>query len=250
MIRRTVAAILVASQAIALGADALRIPPVTTVGALERAAVPITGTLTLPAGAAVRVVFGFTPSTFRAESATSGPTAALQCPVMLPQNVVANSRTDGEFTIECATTQSVSDGLIGTLDITGLPTTDVEGTLRPLRVLVNGVERSDVSLQGGLIRISEGGPRPAQIEGVSGNAPNPVVSRTEFRYSIAQAGTVHFFIRDVTGKLYAQLPSEELQPGTHSKEFVPDTWSLANGVYVFQLVTPTAAYYHSFVVQK
>ncbi len=250
VIRRTAAAILVAAHAVAMAADAIRIPPVTTVGALERASVPITGTLNVPANAAVRIIFRFTPSTFRPSGAVGGGAAALLCPAIDPTNVVVNGRTDGEFSIECNTAQAVADGVVAMLTITGLPTTDVEGTLRPLRVLVNGVERSDVELQGGLVRISEGGPRPTLTEGVSGNAPNPVVSRTEFRYSIAQAGTVRYFIRDVAGKLYAELPSEELQAGTYTKEFVPDTWSLSSGVYIFQLVSPTTSHYHTFVVQK
>jgi hypothetical protein len=233
-----------------MAADSILIPPVTTVGALERTSIAITGTLTVPPESVVQIVFGFTPSTFRPFGASGGPLSALQCPVIDIANVTVNGRTNGEFSITCSTSQSVTNGVIGALDITGLPTADIEGTLRPLRVIVNGTERSDVSLQGGLVRIAEGGPRPFPLEGVSGNVPNPVIERTAFRYSIAQAGTVHYFIRDVAGRLYAELPSEDLQPGTYAKEFVPETWNLSNGVYVFQLVSPTTSHYHTFVVQK
>jgi len=234
----------------AVASDAIGIPAVTTVAVLNRVTIPITGSLDVPAGAVIRIDFEFTPSTFQPNAAQGSPAAALECPTIALTNVDARSKTDGSFSVECNQAQTVSNGVIATLEITGIPTLDREGSLRPTKLFVNNIERSSVLFQGGVIQVTEGGSQPQPLEGVSGNAPNPVLNRTNFEYSIVEPGLVRFFIRDVHGRLYAELPSETLSAGAHTKLFETDAWSISSGVYIFQLVTPTSSYNHTFMVQK
>jgi flagellar hook assembly protein FlgD len=72
------------------------------------------------------------------------------------------------------------------------------------------------------------------------NSPNPVVSRTAFRFQLPQEAEVHFGVYDLAGRLVATLASgAALRPGAH--EIV---WNgrndaggdVASGIYAYKIV--------------
>ncbi len=234
----------------AMAQQAVSIPSDISVAQLGRTTVPITGTLDVPPGAIVEIDFTYVPSIMQPGPAIGGPTAAFRCASVDVTNVVVTSRTDGQFTLRCADVQSVTSGLIAQLDITGLPSLDDQGALAPIRLRVNGEDRTSVVFSGGTVRLTGDRSRPSLAEGISSNFPNPFVSTSTFTYTVATDGPVTFTIRDIKGAVFATLPAIEQTKGTHQLEFRSESWQLASGTYIMQMTTETDAYLHPFVVVK
>jgi hypothetical protein len=234
----------------AMAQQSVAIPSDITVAQLARVTVPITGTLDVPPGATVDIDFTFVPSVVQPGPSTGGPTAAFRCASVDVTNVVVTSRTEGSFTLRCSDVQSVTSGLIAQLDLTGLPSQDDQGALAPVRLRINGEERTGVTFSGGIVRISGDRARPTLAEGIASNFPNPFSNASTFTYTMATDGPVTFTIRDIKGAVYATLPKIEQSRGTHQLEFSVESWQLASGTYIMQMTTETDAYLHPFVVVK
>jgi glucose/arabinose dehydrogenase len=66
------------------------------------------------------------------------------------------------------------------------------------------------------------------------NYPNPFNPTTKINFAIASASNVSLQVYDMSGRIVAELMSNEfIQPGNYSREF--DATGLASGIYVYKL---------------
>ena len=70
---------------------------------------------------------------------------------------------------------------------------------------------------------------------LSQNYPNPFNPATKINYKLSKAGFVKLSVIDVTGRIVAELISENQSKGSYSVEFNAERYKLSSGMYFYKL---------------
>ncbi len=227
----------------------INVPQNITLSVGERARVAVVGTLDV--GGSLEVTFRYDPAVMRILGANGGEGYGLRCnPLEVVENRV-ESASSAVFTVRCPFSVTIGNDTLVTLDIEGIGGADTVGFLRTDKVIANGLELNNVVYNTGTV-VRTGGVTARQVvkEGITGNYPNPFVSRTRIVYVIDAAGPVKFYVSNAQGRLMQELASIEAHAGENYLDYEQVAWQVAGGVYILQMTTEAGTYYHTMTVMK
>jgi hypothetical protein len=199
----------------------------------------------------LRVVMRFTPQHFTLLRATGGGSHIMQCPVPSVDSVLTSS-TDGLLIIRCSQLlRPQRDSVIlCTLTLGTLVSSDSVGR----------ISLESVTLNTAPLRLAPTAPArvivrdsvflfPDFPETLEGNAPNPMDSRTVFRYSINQPTEVYFSVFSSFGQEVASFEPVFRTRGRYAFEFLASV-DVPQGLYYLRMRTRAGVYVRNFMIYR
>lgn|GEM_PF-1509290 len=233
--------------------------------------IPLYGSLTETNVTSLSIVVEFNALLLDIKSVITDTNCIMKCPKTVPK-IVMDNISNSSMTITCNNVQTMSNGVYCILNIEGLARADSTTIIKPVKVIINGQEKTDVEFRPGEITIPGMPVYQTYPEDIGNNYPNPFFEETKFPISIHEPTKVKFYIYTNDGRFIlsneqpndmlklsfykdkVEVPisnlNQKLDKGFYILKLSPDNMRFASGEYYLIMVTSLGVYYKNFMYFK